>query len=218
MSEENEKAVDEEVKAEEVKAETVDADEVKPAEAAPDAEAKGDDEAETAEAPAGSKKKLIIIAAAALVLTLGAGGGAYFFMAGDDKAVVADKTEADKKAAEKAKAEAAEPAIKKAHYYPFAEDFMVNVSSNDGKTHYMRVAITLMTRDKKFLETIKESEPVIRNELLTLFSLQDFQELLTAPGKKKLRIEALEAVNKALNVDAASKQVEAVLITNFVME
>lgn len=205
MSEENGKAVEEEAKKETAPEAAASEEKTE----APTEEAQADEEAAS-----GGKSKLMIIIIAAVVLVLAAGGGAYFFMGSSE----APKEEAKPAAEQQVEAKEAESVVKKALYFPLAEDFMVNVSSNDGKTHYMRVAITIMTRDAEFLENIKQSEPVIRNELLNMFSLQDFQELLTAQGKRKLRIQALEAVNKALNVEPGKKQVEAVLITNFVME
>jgi flagellar FliL protein len=62
-------------------------------------------------------------------------------------------------------------------------------------------------------------DPVIRNDLLMLFSAQNAEALATREGKEKLRADSLELVRKAVkNAGGNPGLVENVLFTSFVMQ
>jgi flagellar FliL protein len=76
-----------------------------------------------------------------------------------------------------------------------------------------------MTHDPKTVEALKAADPIIRNDLLMLFSNQKAADLATNDGKEKLRAAALAAVRKVLaQNDGKPEKVDAVLFTTFVMQ
>jgi len=76
-----------------------------------------------------------------------------------------------------------------------------------------------MTRDPAMLESIKNNEPAVRNDLVLLFSSQDSSTLLSADGKEKLRTATLEAVRKVIAAEGGNpKLVESVYFTSFVIQ
>ena len=76
-----------------------------------------------------------------------------------------------------------------------------------------------MTHDPKTVEALKASDPIIRNDLLLLFSNQKAADLASNAGKENLRAAALETVRKVLAAnDGKPEKVDAVLFTTFVMQ
>lgn len=156
--------------------------------------------------PDGAKKSkgklFLLIGVGLLALLLSVGGVVYFVLSGDDSA------------------DAAEPAVPvqmPAIYQPLDPAFVVNYT-HAGRQRYMQVSVVLMGRDPKKMEEATRHFPLIRNQLVMLFSSEDFEELLTAEGKEKLRERATLAVQSMLEREMSDPVVEAVLFTNMVMQ
>ena len=159
-------------------------------------------EAAAAPKPKGKAKLLIIIGAAVLLL---GGGGAFFFLKGGDK----------KPAAAEAKKEAVKlPTV----YVPLDPPFVVNFDAGAG-ARFLQITVQLMTRKPEMAEFAKAHEPVIRNDLLLLFSNQKFEEVSTREGKEKLREAALQTVRKIIAEEGSKPdELEALYFTSFVMQ
>lgn len=150
-----------------------------------------------------SKLPLMIIAA---VVVLGGGGAAFGFL----------RPHKDAGAAEAAKAAPAArlPAI----YYKFDPAFVVNFGT-EGNSRYLQITLEAMSRDPQTVEAIKGSEPAIRNDLVLLYSAQQYDTLVSPEGKEKLRAGTLEAVRKAVADEGAKPEtVENVYFTSFVIQ
>jgi flagellar protein FliL len=160
-----------------------------------------------------SKLPLIIIAA---VVVLGCGGAGAWFALKPKPAAAADAT-----AGGKEKGDAAEkPGAKKAppSFYKFDPAFVVNFGG-EGSARYLQVTVEAMSRDAAVLEDLKTEEPVVRNDLVLLFSAQDNATLMSAEGKEKLRASTLDAIRKVLNSEGGKgSKVEAVYFTSFVIQ
>lgn len=112
------------------------------------------------------KLKMIIAIVLGLLLAIGASVGAtWFFMHSAQS-----KPEAAAEAAPVGK----QPAI----FEPMAPAFVANYNQN-GRQRYMQVSITMLARNQADLEALKVHMPVIRNNLVMLFSGQDFATLAT---------------------------------------
>jgi len=59
----------------------------------------------------------------------------------------------------------------------------------------------LMYHDPSLLARVTERMPVIRNDLILLFSNQDYEKLSSAEGKEMLRHEIFRAVNHVIGFD-----------------
>ena len=154
-------------------------------------------------APAGkSKKTLIIVILLAVVLLAGGGVGAWFAFVPHGK-----KTKV-------AKQEPPAPAL----YVALDPPFVVNFEDQDS-TRYLQIGVTVMTHDPVAVQAMKDSDPVIRNALVMLFSAQTYAGLSDTAGKEKLQAQALTAVRKIV-ADKTGKpaQVDALYFTSFVMQ
>jgi flagellar FliL protein len=149
-----------------------------------------------------SKMMLIIIIAVLVALLAGGGVAAFFMMSGGD---------------ESAAEEAAEPQQMPAIYFDFKPPFIVNYQWN-GRQRFVQVSLSVMTRKGAVVDAIQKHMPLIRNNLLMVFSAQDFEMLRTPEGKEALRQQVLEDLQKVLNEEIGEPGVEQVLFTNFVMQ
>ena len=88
-----------------------------------------------------------------------------------------------------------------------------------GAIHFLKIEITLrLSKDPQANVLVTHHMPVIRHTLIMLFSRQDEAALTSMEGKEKLRAEALDAVQKALDAEEHKKLVEDLLFTNFVIQ
>ncbi|MFB0963075.1 MAG: flagellar basal body-associated FliL family protein, partial [Pseudomonas sp.] len=119
-------------------------------------------------APKKNKTKLVIVAVVALLLAVGLSVAAtLFFLSGE-------KSESTSLASE-----SVTTTKQQAIYEVLAPAFVVNFKSQ-GKPRYLQVSVALMARNKSELDQLKVHMPTLRNQLVMLFSNQDFDELNTA--------------------------------------
>ncbi|MBM7126299.1 flagellar basal body-associated FliL family protein [Dyella flava] len=112
-----------------------------------------------------------------------------------------------------AAAQAAKPEL----YLPLDPAFVVNFQDQDS-TRYLQVGVTVMTHDQNAVQAMKDSDPVIRNALVMLFSSQTYAGLSDTAGKKKLQAQALDAVRKIVSDKTGKPDVDALYFTSFVMQ
>ncbi len=102
-------------------------------------------------------------------------------------------------------------------YLPIDPAFVVNFASQ-GKARFLQVTVEVMTRDPLMSDQITLHMPVIRNNLMLLFSSQSYDGVSTLEGKESLREEALEVVQQILEEETGDPGIEAVYFTSFVMQ
>ena len=103
-------------------------------------------------------------------------------------------------------------------YYKFDPAFVVNFGS-DGNTRYLQITLEAMSRDQAVIDSIKNNEPAIRNDLVLLYSAQQPEALLAPEGKEKLRAATLDTVRKTIAAEGGKPEsVEAVYFTSFVIQ
>ncbi|MET0845848.1 MAG: flagellar basal body-associated protein FliL [Pseudomonas sp.] len=150
------------------------------------------------------KIKLIIVIVVALLLAIGMSVGAtWFFMhSAQSKPAPAETAVVGK-----------QPAIFEAMAPAFVANY--NVS---GRQRYMQVSITMQGRNQADLEALKVHMPVIRNNLVMLFSGQDFATLATPVGQEMLRQKATASVQEVAQKELGKVVIEQLLFTNFVLQ
>jgi flagellar FliL protein len=164
----------------------------------------------------GSKKKLIIIGGAVLLVLVLAGGGAWFFLSGDDASAPETSETEGAGGDEKSDGEGAEekgPAM----YHSLKPVFVVNLPPGSG-AKMMQIGLDVMVRSPELLEFIKTSDPMIRHQLLNLFSTQDANALRKRAGKEKLQEEVKSVIQQIVKDQGGPGEIEAVYFTNFVMQ
>lgn len=159
-----------------------------------------------AAAPPKKKSKLLLIVIAAVVV-IGGGLGAWLALKPSPVAG------SDGKPAEAHASPKAAPI-----YYKFDPAFVVNFGQ-EGGTRYLQLTVEAMSRDAAVVEEIKNNEPAIRNDLVLLYSAQQYDTLISAAGKEQLRADTLAAIRKVVAAEGASADaVENVYFTSFVIQ
>ncbi|CAI8844175.1 flagellar FliL protein [Pseudomonas sp. IT-P44] len=151
------------------------------------------------------KIKLIIVIVVALLLAIGLSVGAtWFFMhsAQSKPAAVVETAPAGK-----------QPAV----FEQMAPAFVANYNQN-GRQRFMQVSITMQGRNQADLEALKVHMPVIRNNLVMLFSGQDFATLASPVGQEMLRQKATASVQEVAQKELGKVVIEQLLFTNFVLQ
>ncbi|MCP4040814.1 MAG: flagellar basal body protein FliL [Gammaproteobacteria bacterium] len=167
-----------------------------------------EDELELSESKGSGKKLVIILIGVILLLLVGGGVGAAYFMGmlTEEEATAEDVTE-----------EGGVAKKKDAIYIPLDPAFTVNLQES-GKSRFLQVSVQALTRESGVDEQIQKHGPVIRNNLVLLFSSKTAEELKTLQGKEKLQKEVLSTVQKVLMDATGEEGVEAVFFTSFVMQ
>ncbi|MCF6781926.1 flagellar basal body-associated FliL family protein [Stutzerimonas stutzeri] len=161
-------------------------------------------------APADGKRKLklIVLVVLGLLLAVGLSVGStlYFMSRGESKSadVAADTQGA--------------PLRQAAVYETLMPAFVVNFSNTGGRQRYMQVSVALMSRDQAALDALKEHMPLLRNQLVMLFSSQEFASLTTPVGQEMLRQQATASVQELAQREIGKPAIEQVLFTNFVLQ
>jgi flagellar FliL protein len=114
-------------------------------------------------------------------------------------------------------AEASEPAVALQFYAP--EPAFVTNFEGVQAFRFLQIQVRRWSGRRISWPNCTEHDPMIRNDLLMLFSQQNAEFLGTVEGKEKLRKDALEIVRKNVSaIGGRPKKVENVLFTSFVMQ
>lgn len=162
-----------------------------------------DEEDVEAEASGGGKKKLILIIVGALLLIGAAVGGTLFFVGGGDN---------DEAAAEEAVVEKGDPT-----YVDLKPAFTVNLDPEDA-VGFLQISMQVLTHSDDVAAAIEKHKPLIRNNLVTLFSQQKSIDLRAPEGKEALQMSALTLVQKVIDEQGGGGEVDNVFFTSFVMQ
>ncbi|MBK1721311.1 flagellar basal body-associated FliL family protein [Thiocystis violacea] len=172
---------------------------------------------EPQEKPSGGKMKWIILILLLLVLLGGGAGVAYYFLiykAADQTEVAADAVDAEEGAAPVAAtpAQPQGPLI-----YHELEPFTVNITT-PGPVRFLRLQMTVVTRDEGVVAAVDKHMPMIRNDLLALLATQESSVMNTPEGKDALREQLKQTVSGILTRMGAPSGVTDILFTDFVMQ
>ena len=149
------------------------------------------------------KLKLIILIVVAVLLAISLSVGATWYFMHSPKSEAVPQADVNVKL----------PAL----YEPMAPAFVVNFNAN-GRQRYMQVSVTLQARDPADLKALMVHIPVIRNNLVMLFSGQTFDDLATPVGQEILRQKTTASVQEVAQKELGKVVIDQALFTNFVLQ
>lgn len=175
-------------------------------------------------------KKIIVIVVGVLLL-LGVGAGATYYMvspSGDTKAKGEEQAETqDENAGEdedegKDESESEDEGESQeekgeAVYHSLEPVFVVNLPPG-GRAKMLQIGVEVMTRSAELAEFLKHNDPMLRHNLLKLFSTRKGPELADRVGKEKLQEDVLAELQRIVEEQDGPGEVEAVYFTSFVMQ
>ncbi|WP_263143898.1 flagellar basal body-associated FliL family protein [Pseudomonas sp. RIT-PI-AD] len=86
------------------------------------------------------------------------------------------------------------------------------------KLKYFKADISLQTGGPEVAKKVEYHEPLIRNQLIMLFSQQTDDSLNGVENKEKLRQEALKEVQQVLNTEEGAPLVDDLLFNNLIIQ
>ncbi|MGF6480992.1 flagellar basal body-associated protein FliL [Paraburkholderia sp. JPY419] len=158
---------------------------------------------QAAPASPGPTKRIILIGLIALIAAGAAGAGVWFFMS--KRAPVAVSAEA-------APAQSAVPL-----FFPL-ESMTVNLQSDDGQQHFLRIGLTLKLGDAGTQQALTDHMPEVRSRILLALSNKHPEELAPLEGKRALAQELKTLISEPTERGAAPIRVQDVLFTEFVVQ
>ncbi len=102
-------------------------------------------------------------------------------------------------------------------YVPLEPDFMVSFGRK-ARPNAMVVSVKVATTNEDAIAAMKQHMPVIRNNLLMLYSSQNPHEMETKEGKEALRVKTLETIQAVLKERFGEFGIEDVFFTKFVTQ
>ncbi|TPW11687.1 MAG: flagellar FliL protein [Halothiobacillaceae bacterium] len=102
-------------------------------------------------------------------------------------------------------------------YYKFDPPFIVNFQAQDS-LRFLQVTVEVVSKDPAVIKAIETHMPVIRNNLVMLFSNQDFNTISSRVGKERIRAQVLAEIQKILREKINKPGVDEVYFTSFVMQ
>ena len=153
----------------------------------------------------GPMKRIILIVLIALLAAGAAGAGTWFFMSRHEPAPAPAQTAS------------AAPALAIPVFFPL-EPMTVNLQSDDGQQHYLRIGLTLKLNDPKVQQQLTDHMPEIRSRVLLALSNKHPDDLAPLDGKRALATELKTLIEQPTDKGAAPVNVEDVLFTEFVVQ
>jgi flagellar protein FliL len=150
-------------------------------------------------------KRTLMIALIALVAAGLAGGGTWFYMSRHETAAPAQPA-----------AQAPKPSPIPVFFA--LEPMTVNLQSDDGEQHYLRIGLTLKLNDQQTQEHLTAHMPEIRSRVLLALSNKHPEELAPLDGKRALAKELAALIEQPTEAGSAPVHVDDVLFTEFVVQ
>nr|WP_218583913.1 flagellar basal body-associated protein FliL [Pseudomonas akapageensis] len=86
------------------------------------------------------------------------------------------------------------------------------------KLRVYKADVSLRVTGDEAMKTVQLHEPLIRNQLVALFSQQTVESMGNVESKEKLRQEALKQTQQALNQEEGKPIVEDLLFNNLIVQ
>jgi flagellar FliL protein len=152
-------------------------------------------------APSSSKRTILIAAIVVVVIVLGAVIGLYFFLSN----TLAPHAER-------------KPPPPPAPIYLALDTMTVNLQSDDGELHYLRVGLSLKLADSKTEDELTQHMPEVRSRILLALSNKKPDELATLAGKRAVASELKTLIVGPIDQGGETAHVQEVLFTEFVVQ
>lgn len=102
-------------------------------------------------------------------------------------------------------------------FYQMKPDFLINIA-NDKQIKFLQIQVQISSRNPQMIANYEAYSPLIKHELIELFSRKTFAELSTEAGKERMRKEALLVIRKIMKKETGKIGVEDVFFTSFLMQ
>lgn len=109
------------------------------------------------------------------------------------------------------------PATRATTYIPLAPPFVVNYGGV-GRLKYLKAEISVRVDDVQTANAVRHHMPLIRNNLVMLFSRQTEEDVRTQEGKERLRQTALAEINALITAEDGKSAVVDLFFNNLIIQ
>lgn len=102
-------------------------------------------------------------------------------------------------------------------YIPLAPPFVVNYGGV-GRLKYLKAEISVRVDDAATAKAVRHHMPLIRNNLVMLFSRQSEEDVKTQEGKERLRQNALAEINALIAAEDGTSAVVDLFFNNLIIQ
>jgi flagellar FliL protein len=102
-------------------------------------------------------------------------------------------------------------------YIPLAPPFVVNYGGA-GRLKYLKAEISVRVEDLENADAVRHHMPLIRNNLVMLFSRQTEEDVKTQEGKERLRKAALAEINALITAEDGKSNVVDLFFNNLIIQ
>ncbi|MGH8438116.1 MAG: flagellar basal body-associated protein FliL [Pseudomonas sp.] len=118
-----------------------------------------------------------------------------------------------------AMAEEAKEGEPKVSYISLSPPFVGNYALDGGpKLRVYKADVALRVNSDAAATAVKHHEPLIRNQLVALFTQQNLESMSNVEAKEKLRQEALKQVQQVLENEEGKPLVDDLLFNNLIVQ
>ncbi|MFQ6574832.1 flagellar basal body-associated protein FliL [Pseudomonas sp. UM16] len=118
-----------------------------------------------------------------------------------------------------AMAEEAKEGEPKVSYISLTPPFVGNYALDSGpKLRVYKADVALRVNSDAAATAVKHHEPLIRNQLVALFTQQNLESMSNVEAKEKLRQEALKQVQQVLENEEGKPLVDDLLFNNLIVQ
>ncbi len=103
-------------------------------------------------------------------------------------------------------------------YVDMSPAFIVNLGNNVAASNYLKAEVQLVVEGEDEADKIRYHTAPIRHELVMLLSSKTKEELKSPEAREALQAQALENMNKHLDLMEKNLKVEEVLFTTFIVQ
>ncbi len=115
--------------------------------------------------------------------------------------------------------EAKEGAAPKVSYISLTPPFVGNYGLDGSpKLKVFKADVALRVTGDEAAQAVKANEPLIRNQLVALFSQQTAEAMSNVEAKEKLRQEALKQTQQVMNDETGKPMVDDLLFNNLIIQ
>lgn len=87
---------------------------------------------------------------------------------------------------------------KKKRFYAEVGELLIAMPYR-GATRHLQLTVQLVGHDDKYMKSVENDVPAIRNGLLIFLNQKTFEQVNTYEGRESLRLETLQRVNEIIN-------------------
>ncbi|WP_150806129.1 flagellar basal body-associated protein FliL [Pseudomonas fluorescens] len=115
--------------------------------------------------------------------------------------------------------EAKEGTAPKVSYINLSPPFVGNYGLDGSpKLRVFKADVALRVTGDEAAQAVKANEPLIRNQLVALFSQQTIEAMSNVEAKEKLRQEALKQTQQVMNDETGKPMVDDLLFNNLIIQ